>query len=119
ADTASETDLDRSRRPGGQYADASKLRHPHDGSPWTATERKSAVGLSAGWLRLYARCTAQRLNRESWCCHLSAARIPLGRFGGGCYRVTMTGQPIAQIRPRKRRPQWIVPLVTALVFLAV
>jgi hypothetical protein len=31
----------------------------------------------------------------------------------------MTGQPIAQIRPRKQRPQWIVPLVTALVFLAV
>jgi hypothetical protein len=31
----------------------------------------------------------------------------------------MTGQPIAQILPRKRRPQWIVPLVTALVFLAV
>jgi hypothetical protein len=31
----------------------------------------------------------------------------------------MTGQPIAQILPRKRRPQWILPLVTALVLLAV
>jgi hypothetical protein len=32
----------------------------------------------------------------------------------------MTGQPIAQILPRKKpRPQWIVPLVTALVFIAV
>lgn len=31
----------------------------------------------------------------------------------------MTGQPIAQLLPRKPRPQWIVPLVTALVFVAV
>ena len=44
----------------------------------------------------------------------------LGRRGGGCYSRTMTGQPIAQILPRKKpRPQWIVPLVTALVFIAV
>ena len=44
----------------------------------------------------------------------------LGRRGGGCYSRTMTGQPIAQILPRKKpRPQWIVPLVTALVFVAV
>ena len=44
----------------------------------------------------------------------------LGRRGGGCYSQTMTSQPIAQILPRKKpRPQWIVPLVTALVFLAV
>jgi hypothetical protein len=31
----------------------------------------------------------------------------------------MTGQLIAQLLPRKPRPQWIVPLVTALVFVAV
>jgi hypothetical protein len=44
----------------------------------------------------------------------------LGRRGGGCYSQTMTGQPIAQILPRKKpRPQWIVPLVTVLVFIAV
>ena len=44
----------------------------------------------------------------------------LGRRRGGCYSRTMTGQPIAQILPRKKpRPQWIVPLVTALVFVAV
>ena len=45
---------------------------------------------------------------------------PLGAAGGGCYSRTMTGQPIAQILPRKKpRPQWIVPLVTILVFVAV
>lgn len=44
---------------------------------------------------------------------------PLGRPSRKCYIVTMTGQPIAQILPRKRRPQWMVPLVTALVFVAV
>jgi hypothetical protein len=44
----------------------------------------------------------------------------LGAPGRGCYSRTMTGQPIAQILPRKKpRPQWIVPLVTALVFIAV
>jgi hypothetical protein len=32
----------------------------------------------------------------------------------------MTSQPIAQILPRKKpRPQWIVPLVTALAIIAV
>jgi hypothetical protein len=30
----------------------------------------------------------------------------------------MTGQPIAEILPRKPCPQWIAPLVTALVILA-
>jgi hypothetical protein len=30
----------------------------------------------------------------------------------------MTGKPIAQLLPSKPRPQWIVPLVTALVFVA-
>jgi hypothetical protein len=31
----------------------------------------------------------------------------------------MSEQPIAQLLPRTPRPQWIVPLVTALVFVAV
>ena len=50
---------------------------------------------------------------------LGRARIRSGRPSRKCYIATMTGQPIAQILPRKRRPQWMVPLVTALVFVAV
>ena len=45
ASPAAETDLDRSWRPGGQRADAAKLRHPHDGSTWKAVERPSAAWL--------------------------------------------------------------------------
>ena len=52
--------------------------------------------------------------------HQKARANTLGAGGAKCYSRTMTAKPIAQILPRKKpRPQWIVPLVTILVFAAV